>query len=62
MSETKKTLLRKALKRFPDKIIQFVSDKTNWDDCFMVVDFEGIEKLVLWYNVGEGTYCESIAV
>lgn len=62
MDENKKSLLRKALKRFPDKIIQFVSNKTNWDDCFTVVDLDGLKELVLWYNVDNGTYSEAVSI
>lgn len=62
MEEIKKTLLRKVLKRFPGKIIQFVSDKTNWDDCFTIIDIDGTKKLTLWYNIENGTYSEAISL
>lgn len=54
MTPNQKTLIQKAMEKHPGKLLNYVSDKDRWADCFTVEDFDGGKRLVFWYNLPDG--------
>ena len=63
MTQNQKTLIRKAMKKHPNEVLFFCSDKTNWNDCFMEYDLKEGKKLAFYYNLKNGgTYTELLNI
>ena len=54
MTSNQKILIKKAMEQHPGKLLSFCGDKTNWNDCFTVEEFDGGKRLVFWYNLPNG--------
>jgi len=59
MNLDQQKLIAKALKRHSGKILKYCGSKTNWEDCFTIINKE----LIFWYNLESGaTHTESMII
>jgi len=63
LSTAKTKLIKQAQKRFPDDIIEPCGKKESLWESFTEYKTEaGTTELVLWFNIGNATFAETIAV
>ncbi len=58
IEEAKPILAARAIERHPGKMLTYCGSKKCWNDCFTIIN----NKLVFWYNIGEGTFNEVLTL
>jgi len=62
LSQAKIVLIKQAEKRFPGKTIEPCGKCNCLLESFTVIEVKEKKELVLWFNVGKGTFAEKMKI